>query len=264
MSPSICSEINDWYSRQFIFLRLTPSSQKLKYFDAESFNCDAASFYKFLRYLRFPPSLVSRAPSAFTQGMGTSHHQLTESHTSLVKLGLGISNGTSQDSRDFIMFVPLDIVKDEDRTVPGGQAANGSFQIDPVDGSRQVEVYILQITRWRRVFAPLDCLIDGHLIRNLLSQMHQNDVHRQAVEPCAKGRLTPKGGDFPVQLHEGFLGQILRLRSRTGHAKTERIHSLLVHEVERFERTTVPFLSQSNRLLLFRVRCCRFVLFIQA
>ena len=62
--------------------------------------------------------------------------------------------------------------------------------------------------------------------------MHQNDVDRQAMKPCGKGRVAAKRRDFAMELQKGFLREVFGLGNIPHHAQTERINSSLVQGVE--------------------------------
>src|ERR1700752_4365259 len=62
--------------------------------------------------------------------------------------------------------------------------------------------------------------------------MHQNHVHRQAVQPGRESRFAAEGANLAVELQEGFLRQILGFGRIRSHAQTERVDAPLVLLVE--------------------------------
>ena len=78
--------------------------------------------------------------------------------------------------------------------------------------------------------------------------MHQDDVHREPMQPGRKRRLATKRSNLSKQLQERFLGQILGLGRIRSHPQAQRINAPLVLVVKGLERRGVSLLCPFDPL----------------
>src|SRR6266581_3211982 len=66
--------------------------------------------------------------------------QLAQPCASLVKLGFRISDRTTQQRSNFVVFVSFDVVEHEGLPIAGRQLSDGALEMQPIDGARQHRV----------------------------------------------------------------------------------------------------------------------------
>src|SRR5688572_7121947 len=60
------------------------------------------------------------------------------------------------------------------------------------------------------------------------SEVHQDLIDSQTVQPGGESRLSAKASDFAKQLNERFLRKVLRLGDVLCHAQTYRINATMM------------------------------------
>ena len=79
------------------------------------------------------------------------------------------------------------------------------------------------------------------------------------MQPGGKSRLAPKGPNLAKQLHEGFLGQVLRLGGIVDHAQAERVNPPLMQTVDGLKGTRITGNTSPDRFFLNSL--CRWYFF---
>jgi hypothetical protein len=123
-----------------------------------------------------------------------------------MKLRFGISNGTLQVARDFVMLISLHFVQIKNLPASFRQLFDGPAQSDTVDGSGEIWVGLAHIPfeGWR---VGGDGLIQRKNGRRFApAQLHEHSVHCNPVEPGGKGGIAAERVNVAKYLQESFLG----------------------------------------------------------
>ena len=142
------------------------------------------------------------------------------------------------------MFVSLNIVQGEDRTVAGRQLTNGLVKRNAIHYRHCIGVFRAFDYLYRR-FTIVRRLLHLHAA---LAKVHQDLVDGQPVQPGRKRRLTTKASYFSKELNEDFLSEVLGLRNVAGHSQAERVNPAIMPLVKLLEGDHVAlgrFLRQS-------------------
>jgi hypothetical protein len=142
------------------------------------------------------------------------------------------------------VFVSLNIVQGEDRTVAGRQLTNGLVKRNAIHYRHCIGVFSAFDYLDRR-FTIVRRLLHLHAA---LAKVHQDLVDGQPVQPGRKRRLTTKASYFSKELNEDFLSEVLGLRDVAGHSQAERVNPAIMPLVKLLEGGHVAlgrFLRQS-------------------
>ena len=130
------------------------------------------------------------------------------------------------------MLVAFDIVKQEDEPVSGREVGDGLFERKAVDGTGESEVGGTKAASWAFFGGGFHGLVERDQLQALAAELHEDDIDGEAVEPGGKGGVAAEGGDFAVELEEGFLGEIFGLGAVADHAQAEGIDAALMEGEE--------------------------------
>src|ERR1700675_3591964 len=123
--------------------------------------------------------------------------QVAQPGTRFVQLRLRIPNRTSHDSCNLVVFVPLHVVQNKNRTVAWWQLPDRALQVHAVHRSAQPQIRRSNIlARPSTLFIRLGGLFQGGDRESFLPQTHEHDVDGHAMQPRRERRLPAKGADF--------------------------------------------------------------------
>jgi len=121
------------------------------------------------------------------------------------------------------MIESLHVVKNEDAAVTWRKACNGAIDGQAVNGSS-----LSQITSTKFASRPFfrdvgHQMIQRNYCQNSLTQVHQDNVYGEPMQPCCKDRVAPEGIEFSMNLKKGLLRQVFCKRriSHDPHADGE-------------------------------------------
>src|SRR5579872_2718582 len=101
----------------------------------------------------------------------------------------------------------------------------------------------------RRVFVlRFQGLLQGNLRNSLLAKVHEDYVHRQAVQPGRECGFATERTNLAIELQKCFLGEILRLGIVTGHPQAKGEYTPLMARIQRFEGGHIARLCLGNNL----------------
>jgi len=158
-----------------------------------------------------------------------SSDRLTHAKASLVELRLRSSRRPSEDRSDFPVLVAVDVVKDQGRAEAFRQSTNGSLKQDAI--GQTFEALIGRSGLGRRaavLFSSIGDLVQGDFVEAFLAEAHQDGVASDAVEPSRKRGVALKVAQATKDSEKGFLGEVLRERRITNHAKAQGIDAVRV------------------------------------
>src|SRR5439155_7171615 len=148
----------------------------------------------------------------------SSVQHAAQQHARAVQLGLGRSRGDAEEPRDLLVPVAFDVVQHEHHPRPLRQARNPLLEIHAV------------LAPARARLDPLQHFVvsqePGALGRER-GPLAEDEVHRQAVEPCGEARLAAERVQLLPRAHEHVLGQ-LRGAVEAHHPAGQRVHPVHV------------------------------------
>ena len=148
------------------------------------------------------------------------------------------------------MLESLDIVKDKDESVAGWKAGDGTLQGEPVNRAGEEGVRGAETAPRAIIGRRVHGLIERNQVEALAPQLHENDIDRQPVQPRRKGRVAAEGGDFAVQLQEGFLHKVFSFGHIAHHAQAEGVNASFVQGIKQGESLMVSGLGSSQGVKL--------------
>src|SRR5688572_11767568 len=129
------------------------------------------------------------------------------------------------------MLETLDVVKNEHVLVARGQLVDGALKGDLVD-DRHLERVLRSANRLLGCFTFFSCFLELHIP---LSEVHENLVNRQTMEPGSERGVTSKTTDLAIKLYKNVLSKIFCLVGVLEHAQTDRINPAVVPLIDLFE-----------------------------
>src|SRR6476659_8604976 len=100
-----------------------------------------------------------------------------------MKLRLAIANRAFQHPGNFIMFITLHIVEDEDEPVARWKVLDCSLERNTVQGAGKSQIPGTQVLVWTILLGRLKCFFQGYLWEAFFPVVHQDSVHRQTMQP---------------------------------------------------------------------------------
>ena len=146
------------------------------------------------------------------------------------------------------MLMTFDVMKGENRSIPGWQLRNSLVEGYAVDHRHGIRILGAFYDLHRRL-AVFGGLFHPH---SAFAKMHQDLIYRQSMEPGGKGGLATKTADFSKELYEDLLCQVFSLRDVAGHPQTKGIDPAIVPLVELLEG---PHVALSGALSQSVIRC---------
>src|ERR1017187_11003230 len=107
------------------------------------------------------------------------------------------------------MLEALDVVKNKDHAVAGGQRGDGALEGDAVDGTGEHGVAAAEVAPGGVFIGGVDGLLEGDEGEALLAQAHEDEVDGEAMQPGEEGEFAPEAGELAEEVEEGFLGHVL-------------------------------------------------------
>src|ERR1700694_791871 len=113
----------------------------------------------------------------------------------LMELRLTVAYRTSHDLGDFVMLEAFHIMQHKNRSIPRRQPVNRPLQLQPINGSGQLQVLGTEFFPGSFV-VRFQSLFERHHRQALLAQLHQDNSDRHAMQPGGERRLPSKGADL--------------------------------------------------------------------
>jgi len=146
-----------------------------------------------------------------------------------VELRLGSSRRPSEDRSDFPVLVAVHVVKDQGRTEAFRQSTNGSLQQDAIGQTFEALIGRSGLDRRATVlFSSIGDFVQGNFVEAFLAKAHEDGVASDAIEPRRKRGIALKIGQTAKDSEKSLLGEVLRERRITNHAKAEGIDAVRV------------------------------------
>ena len=125
----------------------------------------------------------------------------------------------------------------------GGQLADGTIEIEAVDGHEHRIVTAGKFARIVAIVARATRVAGGSLQGFSLAKMHQDGVHGHPMQPGGKTGIAAEGPDLSKKPQEYLLCEILGFAGVFQHAQTDAEHSLAVNLVKVFESRGIAILG---------------------
>ena len=149
----------------------------------------------------------------------------------------------------FVMgdFNDEDIMQDKDGPVSRRKPFDGALQIDAVHGSAEPQIWRTDVFSWAACFLiGFRRFFQRSRRERLLTQPHQDHVHRHPVQPSGKSRLATESPDLTEELQKRFLHKVFRVGRVANHSQAQGIDAAVVEPVQMLKRRGVSGLGQTD------------------
>src|ERR1700723_85659 len=173
--------------------------------------------------------------------------QVTHFHFGFVKLRFRVPDGTSQLAGEFVMLISLYFVQVKNLAASRRKLLNGTAQRNSVNHSGKTGIGFANITLERGRLIRYGLVEGKHRRRLTAPQLHEDGVHRDAVEPSRKSRIPAERIDIAKDLQKSFLSQIFRVGHILGHLQANGIHTLFMQLKQFGKSFLIAALSALNK-----------------
>ena len=139
---------------------------------------------------------------------------------------------------DLVVRVTTEVVQHENRSRSGWEPGDRGIEVDPI---------VRTVGGARGTRSPQVVGQRHHVTALVASDLVQDDVHGETVQPCGDGALTAKRRQPLPRANERVLHELLRFALVARHAPAQQVDRRGVRTVERFEGRDVTRLRPPNQ-----------------
>ena len=165
-----------------------------------------------------------------------------------MQLRFAVADGAIKHACNLIMFVAFHVVQDKDQPVARGKFSDCAFERKSIDRSGQRQIRGAEAAAGAVIVGRFHRFVQGHKWKSLLSQVHEYNVDREAVQPCGKSRVPSKRCDLAMQLKERLLRQIFSFRRIPHHAQAQGVNPSFMDGIELGKGEVVSGLGACERI----------------